>query len=50
MSLVGGVLENKLAIKVNLERRGVELESILCCLCGVNEETTNQLFFGYRIA
>jgi len=43
------VLENKLATKVNLERHEVELESILCYLCGVNELTTNHLFFGCRI-
>ena len=37
--IIWRVLENKLAIvKVSLERRRVELESILCRLCGVNEE------------
>jgi len=40
------VLKNKLATKVNLERREVELESILCCLWGTNEGTTSHLFFG----
>ena len=28
------VMENKIATRVNLERRGVMLESYLCCLCG----------------
>jgi len=44
------VLKNKLDIKVNLERYGVMLESLLCCLCGANEETRSHLLFGYRIA
>ena len=44
------VLENKLATKANLKRRGIELKSILCCLCGANEETTSHLFFCCKIA
>ena len=44
------VLENKIATKVNLVRRGVAVQSILCCLCGAHEESTNHLFFGCRIA
>jgi len=42
------VLENKITTKFNLDRRGVVVENILCCLCGVQEESTNHLFFGCR--
>jgi len=44
------VLENKIATKVNLVRRGVVVVNIICCLCGAQEESTNHLFFGCRIA
>jgi len=33
------VLQNKIATRVNLERRGVLVESSLCCLCGKEEES-----------
>ena len=42
------VLKNKIATKVNLDRRGVVVDNILCCLCRVQEEPTNHLFFGCR--
>jgi len=40
------VIENKIATKVNLERREVHVESNLCCLHRVSEESTSHLFFG----
>ena len=40
------MLKNKIATKVNLVRRGVVVDNIICCLCGVQEESTNHLFFG----
>ena len=39
------VLENKIATRVNLERRGVLVGSSLCCLCGKEEESYHHLFF-----
>jgi len=42
------VLENKIATKVNLVRRGVVVDNIICCLCRVQEESTNNLFFGFK--
>jgi len=39
------VLENKLATRVNLSRRGVQLESLRCVLCGKEEESCSHLFF-----
>jgi len=32
-------MENKLATRVNLSRRGVLVESSMCCLCGKEEES-----------
>jgi len=49
MSLLG-VLLNKIATRVNLERCGVVVESLLCSLCGVEEESCHHLFFECRIA
>jgi len=43
-------LENKIATRVNLERRGVLVESSLCCLCGREEETYRHLFFDCSFA
>jgi len=47
------VMKNKIATRVNLERRGVLLKSILCCLCGKEEESYRHLFFdcifGWRV-
>ena len=39
------VIENKIASKVNPERRGVVVESNLCCLCRVLGESTSHFFF-----
>jgi len=44
------VMKNKVACKVNLERRGIEIESNLCCLCRRSEESTNNLFCECRVA
>ncbi len=44
------VLENKLATRVNLSRRGVQLESLRCVLCGKEEESCSHLFFGCTFA
>jgi len=44
------VLENKLATRVNLSRRGVLIESLRCCLCGKEEESCRHLFFGCSFA
>jgi len=39
------VLENKIATTVNLERRGIVIDNLLCCLCGKEEESHRHLFF-----
>jgi len=39
------MLENKLATKVNLERRGMVIENSMCCLCGKEVESYCHLFF-----
>jgi len=44
------VLLNSVAIKDNLERRGVSVDSNLCCFCRVEMESTSHLFFECRIA
>jgi len=41
-------MENKIA-KVNLARRGIVVDSLLCCFCGEKEKTTSYLFFECRI-
>jgi len=42
------VLENKLATRVNLEKRGIAVESPLCSLCRVEVESNNHLCFECR--
>jgi len=44
------VIENKVVAKVNLERRGIQIDSILCSLCRLSKESTNHLFFGCKVA
>ena len=44
------VLQNKIATRVNLERRGMLVESSLCCLCGKEEESYRHLFFECNFA
>ena len=50
MLMAWRVLENKLATRVNLSRRGVQLESLRCVLCGKEEESGSHLFFGCSFA
>jgi len=44
------VLFNSVTTKVNLERRGVSVDSNLCSFCRMEVESTNHLFFECRIA
>jgi len=44
------VLENKIATTVNLVRRGIIVDNMLCCLCGKEEESHRHLFFDCRFA
>ena len=44
------MIENKVSSKVNLETRRIQIESNLCILCRLLEESTNNLFFGCRVA
>jgi len=39
------VLENKTATRINLERRGIAVESFLCSFYGMEEETCCHLLF-----
>jgi len=39
------VMENKIATRGSLVRRGVVVENSLCCLCGKEEESFSHLFF-----
>ena len=47
------VMENKIATRVNLERRGVVVENLVCGLCGKVEESSCHLFsvceFTWRV-
>ena len=43
------VLENKIATKVNLNRRAIAVGSVFYCFCGVKEEELNNLSFDCRI-
>jgi len=42
------VLENKLATRINLEKREIAVESPLCSLCRVEVESNSHLFFECR--
>ena len=44
------VLENKLATRGNLKRRGMSVESSMRCLCGNEEESCKHLFFDCSFA
>nr|GFA20830.1 RNA-directed DNA polymerase, eukaryota [Tanacetum cinerariifolium] len=41
---------NKLATRFNLDRRGIDLESILCPFCIEDFETVNHIFFSCELA
>ena len=43
------VIENRVATKVNLERRGIQIENNICNLYRLSEKSTNHLFFGCRV-
>ena len=43
------VIENRVASKVNLERRGIGVESNICIFCRTSEESTEHLCFGCRV-
>ena len=51
--LVWRVMENRIATRVNLVRRGVVVENPVCCLCGKVEESSSHLFsvcdFSWRV-
>ena len=44
------VMEDKLATRVNLSRRGILVDSPMCCLCGKEEESCRHLFFDCSFA
>ncbi|XP_068467092.1 uncharacterized protein [Phaseolus vulgaris] len=44
------VLGNKIATRAYLERRGVLVESSMCCLCGKEEGSYRHLFFECSFA
>ena len=41
---------NKIPTRVNLDRRGIDIGSILCPFCGSDVETVNHLFFSCEMA
>ena len=47
------VLENRIATRVNLVRRGMVVENPVCCLCGKVDESSSHLFavcdFAWRV-
>ena len=44
------VLLDRLLTQLNLEDRGIILDSNLCVMCGVEENTMNHVFFKCKIA
>ena len=50
MLMAWRVLENKLATRVNLSIRGVQIERSRSVLCGKEEESCSHLFFGCSFA
>lgn len=44
------LMENKLATRVNLSRRGVLVDSSTCSLCGKEEESCRHFFFDCNFA
>jgi len=43
------VLEDKIASKSSLVKRGIRVESSACSICGEGEETTSYLFCTCRV-
>nr|GEV29767.1 hypothetical protein [Tanacetum cinerariifolium] len=41
---------NKLPTRVNLDRRGIDVDSLLCLVFHEDVETVNHLFFSYEVA
>ncbi|GJU72449.1 RNA-directed DNA polymerase, eukaryota, reverse transcriptase zinc-binding domain protein [Tanacetum coccineum] len=41
---------NKLPTRVNLDRKGIDVDSTLCPICGDDVETVNQIFFSCEMA
>nr|GEY79190.1 hypothetical protein [Tanacetum cinerariifolium] len=41
---------NRLPFRVNLDRKGVEVDSLLCPICRLDVETVNHLFFNCDMA
>ncbi|GJS65283.1 putative RNA-directed DNA polymerase, eukaryota, reverse transcriptase zinc-binding domain protein [Tanacetum coccineum] len=41
---------NKLPTRVNLERKGIDVDSTLCPICGEDVETVNHIFFSCEMA
>jgi len=46
--LLGRVISDRVVSKLDLVRRGIVVESILCPMCGREDEDTNHLFFRCR--
>ena len=44
------VLNGKLPMRANLERRGLILKSNRCAMCGEDEESGSHVFFECRVA
>ncbi|GKA39865.1 RNA-directed DNA polymerase, eukaryota, reverse transcriptase zinc-binding domain protein [Tanacetum coccineum] len=44
------LLLNKLPSRVNLDRRGIDVQSILCPICNDDVETVNHIFFTCSMA
>jgi len=42
------VLENRIVTTINLERQGIVVDNLLCCLCGKDDESHCHLFFDCR--
>nr|GEZ89587.1 RNA-directed DNA polymerase, eukaryota [Tanacetum cinerariifolium] len=41
---------NKLPTRVNLDTKGIDVDSVLCLICCVNVETVNHVFFSCEMA
>jgi len=50
MTTAWRVLVDKLPTRVNLEKKGTDLDSNVCVICGEEEETCNHVFFKCKVA